>query len=56
MLEYNLKAMDSEINAIEERTKRLKEMGQGIEAVERNADAILAFVYLLRKNVSDIID
>ncbi len=54
-MEYDLKAMDVEIKAIEERTKRLKELAHGIEAVERNADAILAFVYLLKKNVSDII-
>jgi hypothetical protein len=55
-MEYDLKAMDSEIKAIEERARRLKELGTGIEAVERNADAILTFVYLLRKNVSDIIE
>jgi hypothetical protein len=40
-MEYDLKAMDLEIKAIEER---------------RNADAILAFTYLLRRNVSDIIE
>jgi hypothetical protein len=55
-MEYDLKAMDLEINAIEERTKRLKELGSGFEAVEKNAEAILTFVYLLRKNVSDIIE
>jgi len=55
-MEYDLKAMDSEIKAIEKGTKRLKELGRGFEAVERNAEAILTFVYLLRKNVSDIIE
>lgn len=55
-MEYDLKAMDLEIKAIEERTKRLKEMAQGFEAVEKNADAILAFVYLLKKNVSDLVE
>jgi hypothetical protein len=55
-MEYDLKAMDLEIQTIEERTKRLKELAPGFEAVERNAEAILAFVYLLRKNVSDIIE
>jgi hypothetical protein len=55
-LEYDLKAIDREIGAIKECAIRLKEMGAGVEAIERNADAILAFVYLLRKNVSDIID
>jgi len=55
-MEYDLNAMDMEIGAIEERAKRLKELGTGIEAIERNADAILAFVYLLKKSVSDIIE
>jgi hypothetical protein len=56
VMEYDLKAMDLEIKTIEERTKRLKELGRGFEAVEKNAEAILTFVYLLRKNVSDIIE
>ncbi len=56
MMEYDLKAMDLEIKAIEEGTKRLKELGRGFEAVERNADAILAFTYILRRNISDIIE
>lgn len=54
-MEYDLKAMDLEIKAIEERAIRLKELGRGFEAVEKNAEAILTFVYLLKKNVSDII-
>jgi len=56
MMQYDLKAMDVEIKAIEERTKRLRELGDGIEAVERNADAILDFVFLLKKNISDLIE
>jgi len=55
-MEYNLKAMALEIEAIEERTKRLKELGRGFEAVEKNAEAILTFVYLLRRNVSDVVE
>ena len=56
MMDYDLKAMDLEIRTIEERTKRLKELGHGFEAVERNAEAILTLVYLLKKNISDIIE
>ncbi len=56
IMDYDLKAMDSEIKAIEERTRRLKELGRGFEAVEKNADAILTFVYLLKKSVSYIIE
>jgi len=55
-MNYDLKAMDLEIKAIEERTKRLKELGRGFEAVEKNAEAILTFVFLLKKNVSDIVE
>ena len=56
VMEYDLKAMDSEIKAIEERALRLKELGAGIEVVERNADAILTFTYLLKRNISDVIE
>ena len=55
-MEYNLKGMDLEINAIEESAKRLKASGQGIETVERNAEAILAFTFSLRRNISDLLE
>jgi hypothetical protein len=55
-MEYDLKAMDLEIKAIEERATRLKELAAGIKAVEINADAILTFTYLLKKNISDVIE
>ena len=55
-MEYNLREMDSEIKAIEESAKRLKALGQGIETVERNAEAILAFTFSLRKNISDLLE
>jgi len=55
-MEYDLKAMDFEIKAIEERAKKLKELGIGFEAVERNADSILTFVFLLKKNISDLVE
>jgi hypothetical protein len=55
-MEYDLKAMASEIKAIEERAKKLKELGNGFEAVERNADSILTFVFLLKKNISDLVE
>jgi len=55
-MEYDLKTIDLEITAIEDSAIRLKKMGTGIETIERNADAILAFVYLLKKNISDIIE
>jgi len=55
-MEYDLKGMDSEIRAIEESAKRLKALGQGIETVERNTEAILAFTFSLKKNISDLVE
>lgn len=55
-MEYDLRAMDLEIKAIEEGARRLKELGYGIEAVERNTDSILAFTFLLKKNISDLLE
>jgi hypothetical protein len=55
-MEYHLREMDSEIKAIEESVKRLKALGQGIETVERNAEAILAFTFLLKRNISDLLE
>jgi len=55
-MEYHLREMDSEIKAIEESAKRLKALGQGMETVERNAEAILAFTFSLRKNISDLLE
>lgn len=55
-MEYDLKAMDVEIKTIEERAQKLRELGKGFEAVERNADSILTFVYLLRRNISDLVE
>ncbi len=55
-MEYNLKAMDREIKSIEESAMRLKALGGGIETVEKNADSILAFTFLLKRNISDLIE
>jgi hypothetical protein len=55
-VEYDLKAMDREIKSIEESAKRLKELGDGIETVKRNVDSILAFTFLLKRNISDLLE
>ena len=55
-MEYDLRAMDREIKLIEESVGRLRELGGGIEVVERNADSILAFIYLLKRSISDIVE
>lgn len=55
-MEYDLKAMDRELKVIEESTRRLKALGHGIKTVERNTEAILAFTYSLKKNISDLLE
>jgi hypothetical protein len=55
-MEYDLQGMESEIVSIEKSAARLKELGKGVQAVEKNVDIILAFTYVLRRNVSDIIE
>lgn len=55
-MEYDLRAMDREIKLIEESVGRLRELAGGIEVVERNADSILAFTYLLKRSISDIVE
>lgn len=56
IMEYDLKGINSEIELIEESAKRLIELANGVQAVERNAGAILAFSYVLKRNFSDIIE
>jgi hypothetical protein len=48
LLEYDLKIIDLEITAIEDSATRLKKMGDRIEAIERNVDAILGNASLKR--------
>ena len=55
-MEYDLKAMDTEIKVIEASAKKLKELATGIQAVEKNANAILTFTFLLSRNVSDMVE
>ncbi len=55
-MEYDLKAINSEIEVIEDSVKRLKKLATGVYAVERNTDAILTFTYVLKRNFSDILD
>ena len=55
-MEYNIKAINSEIDLIEKSAKRVIELGSGVPAAERNADAILAFTHALKMNFPDIIE
>jgi len=51
-----LTKMDEKIQAIKKAALELKELSGGIQAVDRNADRILASVKMLEINVSDVIE
>ena len=48
--------MDEKIQAIKKAALELKELSDGIQAVERNADRILASAKMLEINVSDVLE
>ena len=48
--------MDEKIQSIKKAARELKEMSDGIQAVDRNVDRILASVKMLEINVSDVIE
>ena len=52
--EYDIKRMARIIQGIKEAANELKEVSSGIQAVDRNADRILATVKMLEINVSDV--
>jgi hypothetical protein len=51
-----MKKMDTRIKAIRRAAQELKEISGGIQAVDRNADRILASAKMLEINISDILD
>jgi hypothetical protein len=51
-----LTKMDEKIQAIKKAALQLKEISSGIQAVDRNADRILASVKMLEINVSDVLE
>jgi hypothetical protein len=48
--------MDEKIQLIKQTATELKELSNGIQAVDRNIDRILASVKMLEINVSDVLD
>ena len=52
--ECDIKGMDEKIQAIKEAATELKHISDGIQAVDRNVDRILASVKMLEINISDI--
>jgi archaellum component FlaC len=51
---YQLKEMAEKIQAIKEAATELQNISDGIQAVKRNVDRILASVKMLEINISDI--
>jgi hypothetical protein len=56
MKRSELKKIDTRIKSIKKAAQELKEVSGGIQAVDRNADRILASVRMLEINISDILN
>jgi len=48
--------LDKQIQVIKQAAAELKKLSNGIQAVDRNADRVLASVKMLEINVSDVLD
>jgi hypothetical protein len=46
--------INERVGAIERLALELKQLGQGVPAVEKNAESILSTVYVLKFGISDI--
>ncbi len=51
-----IKKLDTRIKAIKKAALELKKFSGGIQAVDRNAERILASVKMLEINISDLLD
>lgn len=51
-----LAKMKAMIDRLEELTLELKQMGQGIPAIEKNSRNILSAIFILKLGISDIAD
>ena len=56
MNQREIRKIDTRIKAIKKAAQELKELSGGIQAVDRNADRVLASVKMLEINISDLID
>jgi hypothetical protein len=52
--EYDIKAMVAKVRALRRNAEALKEISGGIQAVDRNADRILAGVRMLEININEV--
>ncbi len=56
MTRREIKKLDTRIRAIKRAAQELKQLSGGIQAIDRNAERILASVKMLEINVSDLLD
>jgi len=56
MTRREIRKLDTRIKAIKKATQALKQLSGGIQAIDRNAERILASVKMLEINVSDVRD
>lgn len=54
--EYNIKLMAEKIETIRRTATELKSISGGIQAIDRNADRILASVKMMEVNITDVVD
>jgi len=52
--DYDLKGMDARIRELRKTAEEVRELAQGIEAVTRNADRLLASVKMMELNLCDL--
>jgi hypothetical protein len=51
-----IKKLDARIKTLKKAAQELKKLSGGIQAVDRNADRVLASVKMLEINISDVLD
>jgi len=56
MKRREIKKLDTRIKAIKKAAQELKRFSRGIQAVDRNADRILASAKMLEINISDLLE
>jgi hypothetical protein len=54
--QYDLKKMDERIKELRSTAEEINRLGEGIEAVKRNVDRILASTRMLEINISDVLE
>jgi len=53
---YNLRVLDEKIKTLRKIAEEVKEAGNGIEAVKRNINRVLASIKMLEINICDVYD